>query len=257
MEEKKDDVIAYIYADQIIEPLEAMRTDFDRDALYELAENIKKYGLINPITVRSHNGKFEIVAGHRRFKACGIAGVSKIPCVIRTMSDQEVYGMRAGENLFRENVNPVDEAIYIGKLIGEDESKIPEIAKLVDRSENWVKDRLEILSYPEYFLPHIKSGKIKLGVAKALAQIEDEYYRSMFFDNALRDGMTAWTAEYYLAQWQNNVFKKGEEILPPNPSEGPSGKIIIRQKCAKCGGMAEAPNLTNVFVHLECPTDPH
>ena len=109
------------------------------------------------------------------------------------------------------------------------------------------------MSYPDYFLPAIKNGKIKLGVAKALAQITDEYYRQMFFDNAIRDGMTAWTAEYYLSQWENGIFKRGEEIMPPDYTNNPNAQPKVRQQCAKCGEMAEDPNLTSVFIHKECP----
>lgn len=251
--EKPKQEITEIYADQIIEPVDAMRTDFDDAALRELAESIKQNGLINPITVRPVGEKYEIVAGHRRFKACCLVPISKIPCVIKTMSDDEVYSLRAHENLFRADIDPVDEALYIGRMVGEDESKVAQVAKLVNRSEDWVFDRLQILHYPDYFLPPMKIGQIKLGVAKALSQIEDEYYRKMFFDNALRDGMTTWTADYYLSQWKAGIFKKGEEIMPPDSTLGPSAPATIRQKCEKCGGMAEAPNLTNVFIHMECP----
>lgn len=252
---KVEDVIKYIYADQIIEPLDAMRSDFDEVKLTELAESIKQNGLINPITVRPSGEKFEIVAGHRRYLACCRVPLSLIPCVVKRMSDAEVYSLRAHENLFRDDVDPVDEALYIGRLAGEDVTKLVSIAKALNRSISWVEDRYAILAYPEYFLPALKAGAIKLGVAKALAQIEDEYYRQMFFDNALRDGMTVWTADYYLSQWKAGVFKKGEEIMPPDPAQGPAAIAIVRQPCAKCGTTAEAPNLTNVFIHVTCPED--
>ncbi len=253
MEPQKDQVVTLLMADQIIEPLEAMRTEFDRDKLYELAESIKQYGLINPITVRPNSGKYEIVAGQRRFRACGIASVVKIPCVIREMSDDELLSMRAHENLFRDDIDPIDEAIYVGKLVGDDETKIPTVAKSLNRSVQWVEDRLNILTYPDNFVPPLKAGKIKLGVAKALAQIEDEMYRNLFLDQAVRDGMNVWQADYYLAQWQNNVYQDSSEIQPPSEGERQGVVAKIRQRCEKCGDMAEAPNLQNVFIHVECP----
>lgn len=255
MDEKTKDQIKEIYADKILEPVEAMRTSFDRDKLYELSESIASQGLINPITVRPVGDKFEIVAGNRRFRACKMAGIILIPCVVRTMTDYEVLSLRAHENLFRDDIDPVDEAIYIGKLVGEDETKIVEVAKMVNRSQQWVEDRLGILQYPEYFLPPLKEGRVKIGVAKALAQIQDETYREMFFNNALRDGMAIWQAEYYLAQWKSGLFKAGAEIMPPVDGDKPQTVGKVRQKCAKCGGIAEDPNLTNVFIHITCPTD--
>jgi ParB family chromosome partitioning protein len=253
--EKTSEKITEILADQIIEPIEAMRSSFDRDKLFELSESIRSQGLINPLTVRPSGDKFEIVAGNRRFRACIMAGIVRIPCVVRTMTDQEVYSLRAHENLFRDDIDPVDEAMYIGKLVGDDDAKIPEVAKMLNRSIQWVEDRLGILTYPDYFLQPLKDGHIKLGVAKCLSQIEDETYRSMFFNNALRDGMAIWQAEYYLSQWKAGVFKSGAEILPPGDGDKPQPVGKVRQRCAKCGQMAEEPNLQNVFIHITCPDE--
>jgi ParB family chromosome partitioning protein len=239
----------------IIEPVDPMRSAFDVEKIADLAESIKKQGLINPITVRPVGDKFEIVAGHRRFKACVIAGVFTIPCVIRSMTDDEVFAMRAHENLFRDDVSPVDEAMYVGKIVGDDESKIPEIADKLNRSVAWVEDRLNILTYPDYFLAPLNEGKIKIGVAKALAQIGDEIYRRMFFNNAVRDGMTVWQADYYLRQWQNGVFKSGDEIISPELNPNRSATAEIKQQCEKCGQMAISPNLRTAFIHIECPPD--
>lgn len=247
--------VSEILAQDIIEPVDPMRSDIDAEKISDLAESIKKQGLINPLTVRPVGSKFEIVAGHRRFKACVIAGVFKIPCVVRTMSDQEVWALRAHENLFRDDIDPVDEALYIGKLVGTNEEKIPEVAKMLNRSVLWVEDRLSILSYPDYFLPALKASKIKLGVAKALVQIEDDVYRKMFFNNALRDGMTVWQADYFLSQWQNGVFKDSSEIIVPTENPKNNQPARIRQQCAKCGKAAETPNLQNVFIHIDCPDD--
>lgn len=255
MEEKVEQKVTHIAVQQIIEPIDPMRSAMDQEKVSDLAESIKKEGLINPLTVRPAGDKFEIVAGHRRFKACVIAGLFNIPCVVREMTDDQVFAVRAHENLFRDDVNPVDEALYIGKLIGEDESKIDSVAANLNRSVQWVKDRLEILTYPDYFLPLLADGKIKLGVAKSLAKIADEIYRRMFFDNAIRDGMTVWQADYYLAQWQNGVFKEGEKIAPPTENPKNNEPVLIKQYCAKCGEMAVSPNLKTVFVHIECPSD--
>src|SRR3990167_8952993 len=178
------DTIIEIYHDKITEPIDPMRTEFDRDKIYELAESIKKVGLIEPIILRWKNDKLEIVAGHRRFKANAIAGFVKIKCIVREMTNDEMMIQRAHENLIREDVDPVDQALYIGKLVGDDEAKIESVAKMMDKSIQWVEDRLRILTYPDYFLPSLNAGKIKLGVAKALSQIGDEVYRKMFFDNA-------------------------------------------------------------------------
>ena len=245
--------IKLINAAQITDPHFPMRSEVDQGAIWQLAESIKREGLINPITVRPQGDKYEVVAGHRRFIACKLAGVIDIQCVVRDLNDEQAFEIMAHENLERQDVDPVDEALFLGRVIGEDESKVRGVAEKLNRSEQWVHDRLDILTYPEYLIRALKEGKIKLGVAKWLGRITDETYREMFVNNAIRDGMPVWQAEYYHAQWAGGVFKKGEEILPPPEGANPSAAAKARAKCERCGGIAEDPNLRNVFIHVECP----
>ncbi len=247
--------ITEIYADQIIDPVDPMRIELDRDAIHELAESIKAEGLIQPITVRLTGDKFEVVAGHRRFNACKIAGIIKIPCIIKEMTDDQMIEIRAHENLFRQDLDPVEEAIAIGKLVGEDDSKIPSVAKRMNKSVEWVEERLNILTYPDYFLPAIRGKKLSLGVAKYLARIDDETYRKMFFNSALSNGMPVWQAEYYLRQYEIGVFKNSAEIIPPDPASDKPEAVRVRTKCERCGGIAEEPNFRNVFIHIKCPDE--
>lgn len=257
IESKKpaDGVVKIINAEHIIDPPNPNRQEISQEELQWLADSIARDGLINPITVRPVGDKFEVVAGHRRFRACLLANKINIECFVKTLTDEEAESIKANENLYRQDLDPIEEAMALSRLIGTDENKIPQIAKQWGKTEDWVLNRLNILEYPTYFIPAIKNNHIKLGVAKALSQIEEEHYRKMFFDNALRDGMTLWTAEYYLAQWKQGIFKKGEEIMPPETGAAPTTIATIRQPCAKCGRTAEAPNLTNVFVHVTCPED--
>ena len=267
--------ITEIYADQIIDPVDPMRLELDRDLIDELAESIKSEGLIQPITVRpvwwhepicekrGHPAKgclkctpymeFEVVAGHRRFKACAIAGIVQIPCIVKELTDDQTIEIRAHENLFRQDLDPIEEAVAIGKLVGDDGTKIPGVAKRMSKSVAWVEDRLNILNYPEYFLLPIKAGKLSLGVAKHLVKIKDDVYRKMFFDSAVANGMAIWQAEYYLRQWEAGIFKNSSEILSPDPATDKPEPAKMIAKCAKCGEMAEAPNLQNVFIHTTCP----
>lgn len=250
----KMEQVIKINAAQITDPANPMRSEIDRERVHELAESIKREGLINPITVRPVGDKFEVVAGHRRFLACRIANVVDIPCVVRELDDAQALEITAHENLFREDVDPVDEALFLGRIIGEDESKIPDVAKRLNRSEQWVSERLEILTFPDYLVTALKDGKIKLGVAKWLGRIADETYRQMFVTSAVRDGMPVWQAEYYYTQWNSGIFKPGEDILPPEQSGSSVTAAKARAKCERCGGIAEDPNLRNVFIHVECPS---
>lgn len=245
--------ITEIYADKIIPPTQAMRRDFDEEGLIELANDIKQNGLTNAIMVRPVADKYEIVAGHRRYLAMLRIPWSKIPCIIRNLSNTEVLAIKAGENYRRSEVNPVDEAHFLKTILKEDLSNIEEVATLIGKKSPYILDRLEILTYPDYMIPAIQYKQIGLGVARSLSKIDDEQYRRMFFDQALRDGMKQYQADYYLAQWEAGVFKSSEDIMPADEIQNPNAAPKVRQPCAKCGGVAESPNLTSVFIHVECP----
>lgn len=243
----------FIRSDLIDDPKNPMRSGLDNESLFELAESIKKQGLINPITVRPVGERFEIVAGHRRFAACKIAGMVEIESVVRELTDEQAFEVMAHENLERQDVDPVDEALFIGRLIGENENKIKEVAEKLNRSVGWVEDRLAILTYPEYMIQALRGGTLKLGVAKYLGAIEDENYRYTFVQSALNNNMSVLQAEHLFRQWKGGVLKPSSEIMPSD-LEVPAGeRPRARAVCARCGKVAIDPNLENVFIHKECP----
>jgi ParB/RepB/Spo0J family partition protein len=239
----------------IDEPQSPMRTYIDPVGVADLAESIRTTGLISPITVLPRGDRFEVVAGHRRLLACRLAGLGKISCVVRELSDSELVGLMGTENLERSNTDPIDEAIFCGKYVGEDESKIPELAKKLNRSVAWVRGRLDMLTYDEQLLTAIRNGQVSLGVASYLALITDERIRSMFVRDAAAHSWTTLQAEY-----QYNLWKCGALDQVDNPPPLPDGSPVqeqahARAECQKCGRMAVDPNLRSVFIHVECPSD--
>jgi len=209
--------IQEIFTDQIEDPKDPMRTDLDRDALFDLANNIKQNGLINPITVRPIGNHFEVVAGHRRLSACKIAGIIKIPCVVRDLSDEKAFEVMAAENLERADVDPVDEAVFITQYITRTGKSTKEVAESLKRSESYVRSRLEVGNMPEYMQHYLKTGELKLGVALVLNQITDEQTRHVWTDLAVRDGANIAQAEYWLMDWKRQLLPGGSRNdLPPN-----------------------------------------
>ena len=239
----------------IDEPFTAMRTVIDRDEVERLAVSIRAEGLINPITVRPKGERYEVVAGHRRLLACRIAPLWKIICVIRELSDEQVFNIMSAENLAREDVNPLDQAIHIGRLVGDDESKIPEIAKRLHYSEEWVKSRLEILTYPEYMLPHIASGVLKLGVAQWLAKVESDFWRQQYVEQATNQGMSVLQARYLHDQCAMGLMPDPAALPPEDITSANNAPRLARVTCERCNGIAIEPNFTLVYVHKECPTN--
>ena len=245
--------IEQLSLEQIDEPITPMRTGLEQTALIELADSIRQLGLINPITVRKKGERYEVVAGHRRFKACAIAGVFRIPCVISDVTDAQAFDVMAAENLNRTDIDPVEEALFIGRLVGEDNNKIPEIAKRINRSVPWVEDRLELLVFSERILVALKEGKIKLGVAQWLGRVEDDFWQQKFLDQAIGQGMSVLQARYLHDQFRMGIYPKAGDILPGNEELAPSERSKIKVECARCGTMAVEPNFQSVFIHMECP----
>lgn len=245
--------IKSIRSDLISDPANPMRVELDRDKLFELSESIKSQGLINPITVRPVADRYEVVAGHRRFAACKIAGVIEISCVVRDLSDDQVFEIMAAENLERVDVDPVEEAIFISRLLNKQGATVADIARRLNRSTQWVDDRLGILEYPDYMVDYVATGALKLGVAKYLAGIKDDVYQKNFCDSAVKNGMSVLQAKLLLSQWECGVLAPTVDFMPDNSELVDSERYRARAICAKCGTLAIEPNLKAVFIHGDCP----
>lgn len=240
--------IKEISTDLIDEPIAGMRTEQDRDALFELADNIKQNGLINPITVRPKGVRYEVVAGHRRLNACKIAGKIKIECVVRELDDNKTFEVMASENLERADVDPVDEAIFISEYIKKTSKTIAEVAKALRRSVGYVEGRLAIGQMPDYMQAYLKTGQMKLGVALALVQITDENMRRVWSEMAVRDGVSVAQAEYWLYGWKMNQLPGGVlSDLPPTDFKNDKQQSVMFE-CAIDGKKYDSRLFKSVMI---------
>ena len=151
------------------------RKDFDEKALTELAESIKEHGLIQPILVRPLiGGGYQIVAGERRYRACRMAGLTEVPVTIRELTDEETMELALIENLQRENLNPLEEALGYKSLMDEYSFSQEQVAKAVGKSRSAVANTLRLLNLPEDVTELVKEGKLSAGHARALLAFDDE-----------------------------------------------------------------------------------
>ena len=151
------------------------RKDFDEKALTELAESIKEHGLIQPILVRPLiGGGYQIVAGERRYRACRMAGLTEVPVTIRELTDEETMELALIENLQRENLNPLEEALGYKSLMEEYSFSQEQVAKAVGKSRSAVANTLRLLNLPEDVTELVKEGKLSAGHARALLAFDDE-----------------------------------------------------------------------------------
>ncbi len=161
------------------------RKDFDEDALSELAESIATHGLIQPIVVKpTTNGRYSIIAGERRWRACRIAGLYEVPVVIKDAEPQELMELALIENLQREDLNAVEEALGYRSLIDSFGLTQEEVAKRMGKSRVAVTNALRLLSLNEEELQALRMGAISAGHARALLAVEDADIRQKMLEAA-------------------------------------------------------------------------
>jgi ParB family chromosome partitioning protein len=159
----------------MVEPnREQPRKNFDEDSLIELAESIKQFGLLQPILVQDRKTYFEIVAGERRWRAAKIAGLKEVPVIVRNLTEQEIVEISLIENIQRENLNPIEEAMAYKRLLTEFDLKQDEVAERVSKSRTAVTNSMRLLKLCDEVQQMIIDDMITTGHARALISIEDK-----------------------------------------------------------------------------------
>ena len=157
-----------------IEPnREQPRKHFDEEALNELAESIKHYGLLSPILVQDKKDHYEIIAGERRWRAAKIAGLKEVPVIIREYTEREIAEIALIENVQREDLNPIEEAMGYKRLIEEFDLKQEEVAECVSKSRSAITNSLRLLKLSEEVQKYLVEGELSMGHARALLAVED------------------------------------------------------------------------------------
>lgn len=238
-----------IVLDLIDEPEFAMRTEINRDEVFELAADIKKNGLINPITVRPKGDRFEIVAGHRRFLAHRYGGMPQIKCVVRDLTDTEAFAVMTSENLVREDVNPVDEAVHTKRLMEMNNGDIKRVCDIVNRGKDWVESRLAVAEMTEELKDALRTEKIKLGVALALSEITDETDLAGCLQMAISQGASVVVARYWVAQWHAGLFGHATENMLPDPDAPGFQRKVVMLRCSLDGKDYPATEFNSILVY--------
>lgn len=150
------------------------RKVFDEEALNELADSIKVYGVVEPVILKKSVKGYEIVAGERRCKASKIAGLSTVPAIIKDFTDEEMMEIALLENIQREDLNPVDTAISISNILQVKDMTQEEFSKKFGKSRSYITNLLGLLNLPKSVQELVKNGKLSMSHARCLSKIDDE-----------------------------------------------------------------------------------
>lgn len=229
---KADGTLLTIPVSQIEPNRRQARKSFDEASLAELADSISAHGLLEPIAVRSKgNGYYEIVAGERRWRAARMAGLSSVPAILRELSDEEAALLSLIENLQREDLNPVEEAMGYRDLIRQFGLTQEEAASRVGKSRSNVTNLLRILKLPEKALSLVRSGALSYGHARTLLPLADVCGEDALFAVAQRVSDEGWSVR----QTEKFVSDYGNAKEKQSPPENPVEKEYYRKLEKKIG----------------------
>ncbi|MCQ2272227.1 MAG: ParB/RepB/Spo0J family partition protein [Bacteroidales bacterium] len=204
----KQDSNANIRVDSIVVNPHQPRTHFDEEALKELAESIKTYGLIQPITVRPvQGGKYELISGERRLRACKIAGIQEVPAFVRTVDDLLSIQMALVENIQREDLNALEIALSYQRLIEECGFTQDEVSSKVGKNRSTITNYIRLLKLSQPAQIAIRDNQITMGHARALVAIEDNKIQEKVLKQVLSGALSVRQTEALVKKYSED-FKK-------------------------------------------------
>jgi len=234
-----------ISLDLIDQPTQAMRLSLTPESVEDLTRSIRQFGVLQPILVRKTDGRFEIIAGHRRFTACKLAGLAKIPCVVANLSADMADIAKIHENIYRADVNPVDEATYLDYLIKTYKLSTQKLAEQIGKSSSYVLDRLSILSYSEELRQALARGQIKLTVARIFNRITEPSKQHDYLKYAISSGITPNVAENWYNDWKRQQKGEFEE-----PEQKPNSPFVDQYQPTKVNCLICADDLPMMYARI-------
>lgn len=205
------------------------RRDLEPGALEELADSIRAQGIMQPIVVRSveGNNRFEIIAGERRWRAGQMAGLTEIPALVREVPDEAAIAMALIENIQRENLNPIEEAVALQRLQQEFELTQQQVAKAVGKSRSTIANLLRLMKLEEEVKKMLDYGDLEMGHARALLALESEAQLEAARDVVAR-GLTVRQTEALVRKLQSPQSQPVEPTQPDPALEQLAGELSVR-----------------------------
>lgn len=195
---------------------EQPRKKFDEDALLELSESIKQFGVLQPLLVTERKDYYEIIAGERRWRAAKMAGLKEVPVIIKKLTEQEIMEISLIENIQRENLNPIEEALAYKKLITEFNLKQDEVAERVSKSRTAVTNAMRLLKLNDKVQQMVIDEMLTTGHARALLAIEDENMQHTVAQQIFDEKLSVRDTEKLVKNIQNGKkAAKEKEVIDP------------------------------------------
>ncbi|MGN0342260.1 MAG: ParB/RepB/Spo0J family partition protein [Roseburia sp.] len=215
--EKSDEKNEVLVNINKVEPnKEQPRKNFDEDALLELSDSIKQYGVLQPLIVVDRKGYYEIIAGERRWRAAKMAGLKQVPVIIKDLTEQEIVEISLIENIQREDLNPIEEAVAYKRLLNEFNLKQDEVAERVSKSRTAVANSMRLLKLNDRVQQMVIDEMLSTGHARALLGITDEEKQYATAQKVFDEKLSVRDTEKLVKKLQKQKAAPAKEIAPEN-----------------------------------------
>lgn len=204
------------------------RKDFDQEKLQELADSIRQHGVVQPILLRQNGERYVIVAGERRFRAARLAGLEKVPAIVKDLDEAQVMEVALIENLQREDLNPIEEAAAIRFLMQQHDLTQEEVSKRLSKSRPAIANSLRLLTLPEPVQAFLRNGKLQAGHARALAGLQDPEAQAVLADKIVGEGLSVRAAES-LAREQGQKPPRQKKEPPATDPDLAAAEASLRE----------------------------
>ncbi len=194
--EEAGENIRLIPVEEIVPNRFQPRKSFDNEKIRELAQSIKENGMIQPIVVRKNGAQYEVIVGERRVKAAKEAELAVIPALVKEYSDDRLLELALIENIQREDLNPVEEALAYRMILERERLTQEELANRIGKSRSYIANMVRILELPEQVLENVSRGTISVGQAKALLSVDEETDKISLAQRIIQEGITVRELEH-------------------------------------------------------------
>jgi len=209
------------------------RKDFSPEALKELADSIREQGIVQPLIVREQADHFELIAGERRWRAAQLLGLAEVPVILRVADDRAVLELALIENLQRENLNAIEEALGYSQLMEQFKLTQELVATKVGKSRAVVANALRMLKLPSEVQAYVRDGRISVGHAKVILGLMGEQLQKLAAERIIKENLNVRQAEELVAQLQNQspaTAKRAKGTPPPRDMHVTSIENKIRER---------------------------
>jgi ParB/RepB/Spo0J family partition protein len=253
------------------EPPFPMREQFGDMPFAELVESIQASGVENPLKVRPVGGRFEIITGHRRYKAAGVAALREVPCLVEECDDLTAVEKMVAENTGREDVSPTEEGRFYLQLIERFKLDMPTLARVVRKSEAYCDTRISLVQLDPNIAEAVLQKAINLGVAQELLRVNPytaaltlrcavetltpqqlefiQVHRGRLLDLCVQSGATQRIAHSYVDQWKRSLMPMNPYPATTDAVAQQSQTVVRMPRCLVCGRDADPQNMVELKVH--------